>query len=353
MQIALIGWQSSGKSTLFSAVSGSAPAHGEEAHPGVALVPDQTLDRLFDLFPRTKKVNARVDYLDVVGLAPGQKRSGIKRALVNHLQGATVLAPVIGVFQHGPRDACELVEDARRQLDDLEIEMLLSDLATAEPRLAKIEAQKQRGQEIDEFERQALRRCIEWLDEERPLRTLALTGEEEKAIRGHGLLTRKPLLVTINHGEDQDGATIRARAREQLAAEQRRVIVLNAALEAEIAALDEEDRELFVTEMGIETPAADKLIRAGFDLLGLIRFFTIGDDEVRAWPIAEGADAVAAAGTIHSDLARGFIRAEVVHADDLIRLGSLSACREQGLLRLEGKTYRVADGDLLYIRFAV
>ncbi|MCB2210679.1 DUF933 domain-containing protein [bacterium] len=353
MQIALIGWQSSGKSSLFKAVTGAEPSVGEEAHPGVATVPDAVLDNLHQLYPPAKKVRARVDYLDIVGLSAGQKKSGFKRSLVNHLQGSTVLAAVIGVFQHGELDAASLAEDALMQLADLETEMLLSDLATAEPRLEKIDAQKKRGQKIDDFERQALVRSLELLNEERPLRELEYTAEEEKAIRGLGFLTQKPLLIVVNHGEDQDGDAVQSELVKSISGTLKQAIVLNTALEAEIGALEEVDRAAFLEEMGIATPAADKVIQASFEMLGLIRFFTVGDDECRSWPIVDGTPAVSAAGTIHSDLERGFIRAEVVHADDLLRLGAMSKCRDEGLLRLEGKQYIVKDGDIMHIRFAV
>jgi len=166
-------------------------------------------------------------------------------------------------------------------------------------------------------------------------------------------LSQKPMLIVINHGEDQDGIAIRDAITDAVTDDRKRVIVLNSALEAEIGALDEEDREAFLEEMEIDTAASDKVIQASFDLLGLIRFFTVGDDEVRAWPIVKGTDAVNAAGTIHSDLQRGFIRAEVVPSDDLLRLHTMSKCRDEGLLRLEGKTYTVTDGDIMHIRFAI
>jgi ribosome-binding ATPase YchF (GTP1/OBG family) len=159
-------------------------------------------------------------------------------------------------------------------------------------------------------------------------------------------------LIAINHGEDQNGADLTDRVAD-LAEEKRRIEALNCSLEAEIAALEEEDRAVFLKEMGITTPASDRVIRAGFDLLGMIRFFTVGDDEVRAWPIPKDMVAVDAAGEIHSDLSRGFIRAEVVPSDNLLEKGSLSACRDAGLLRLEGKQYIVQDGDVMHIRFNI
>jgi hypothetical protein len=180
-----------------------------------------------------------------------------------------------------------------------------------------------------------------------------LTADEERALKAYGLMTAKPLLVVVNHGEHQAGGALAERLAGLGEGVDRRVEVLNVQLEAEIASLDEEDRGAFLEEMGIESPASERAIRACFDLLGLVRFFTVGDDEVRAWPVGEGTPAVQAAGVIHSDLEKGFIRAEVVSAEHLLEKGSLAACREAGLLRLEGKQYRVQDGDVMHVRFNV
>jgi len=353
MQIALIGWQTGGKSTLFTALTGSESSLGEEAHLGTAIVPDNVLDSLHELYPPAKKINARVDYLDVAGLATSQKNSGLKRSLINHLQGANVLAIVIGTFQLGDEPAGDLAEEVLLQLSDLETELLLSDLQVAENRMERIQAAKQRSQKIDQIELQAMEKVLEGLNNETPLRLVELDPTEEKAVRGHGFLTQKPLLIIVNHGEEQNGEELTKILEEKINSEDKRLEVLNGSLEAEIAVLDDEDKELFLEEMGLSAPASDRVINAGFSLLGLIRFFTVGDDEVRAWPIRKETNAVDAAGEIHSDLSRGFIRAEVVGSTDLLRLGALSKCRDEGILRLEGKQYIVKDGDIMHIRFAV
>lgn len=353
MRIALIGWQGSGKSTLFTALTGMPPAIGEEAHPGQAVVPDPTLDRLHELYPPAKKVNAKVEYLDIAGLAASQKKAGLKRSLMNHVQAANVLAVVVGVFQHQGEDLKTVAGKARADLEDLEVELLLSDLGVAETRLEKIRQTKQRGLKVDAAEERAIEKVVEALNDETPLRDVEFGAEEDRAIRAYAFLTRKPLLIVINHAEEQDGGELAGLVSGMGEGTHRRVEVLNGSLEAEIAQLDEEDREVFLEEMGLDTPASDRVLRAGFDLLGLIRFYTVGDDEVRAWPIPEGTVAVDAAGEIHSDLARGFIRAEVVPAEDLLRLGSLARCRDEGILRLEGKQYTVQDRDVMHIRFAV
>jgi len=353
MQIALIGWQSGGKSTLFTALTGQQASIGEEAHLGTAKVPDKRLDDLHGIYPPAKKINARVDYLDVAGLAANQKQSGLKRSLVNHLQGANVLANVIGIFQLGAESSEDLAEEILSQVNDLEAELLLSDLQIAENRMEKMNASKNRGVKPDPIEYQTIEKVLDALNEEKALRLVEFSNNEEKLIRSYGFLSQKALLTIVNHGEDQNGPELEKLLLDKITGEQKLLEVLNASLEAEIAVLDEEDREMFLEEMGIETPASDRVINAGFNILGLIRFFTVGDDEVRAWPIKRETIAVDAAGEIHTDLSRGFIRAEVVHSDDLLRLGTLSKCRDEGLLRLEGKQYIVKDGDIMHIRFAV
>ncbi len=352
MHIALIGWQGGGKSTLFTALTGDQPDIGSQAHPGVAEVTDATLDQLHALWPRSKKVAAKMNYLDIAGLAHTEERTGFKRSMVNHLQGATVLAAVIGTFHLGD-DKDEMLNHIRRQVEDIEAELLLSDLQTAENRAEKIKQSRQRGLKVDAIEEKAIQRCLDTLNEEKPLRELEFAPEEEKVLRTYAFLSQKPILIVINHGEHQDGAVLRDALADTLNGIKRRLEVLNAELEAEIAQLEPEDRGDFLADLGVDEPASLRVIRLGFELLGLIRFFTVGDDECRSWPITSGLPAVEAAGEIHSDLQRGFIRAEVVPSTTLLELGSMSACKDKGLLRLEGKTYIVQDGDIMHIRFAV
>ncbi len=352
MHIALIGWQGGGKSTLFTALTGDQPDIGAQAHPGVAEVADSTLDLLYELWPKAKKVPAKMNYLDIAGLAHTEERTGFKRSMVNHLQSATVLAAVIGTF-HLDEDTSEAVTHVQQQAEDIEAELLLSDLATAENRAEKIAHSRQRGLKVDVLEEKAIQKCLDALNDEKPLRELEFNADEEKALRTYAFLSQKPLLIVVNHGEHQDGAAIRDGLTDSVTGDGKRLEVLNAELEAEIAQLEPEDRGDFLADLGVEEPASERVIRLGFDLLGLIRFFTVGDDEVRSWPIPSGLPALEAAGEIHSDLQRGFIRAEVVPAKTLLELGSLAACKDKGVLRLEGKTYIVQDGDVMHVRFAV
>jgi ribosome-binding ATPase YchF (GTP1/OBG family) len=271
--------------------------------------------------------------------------------MINHLQNANVLCPVFGAYQEtgSTEDVAEMM---RALIEDFETELLLSDLQVAESRAEKIASSKQRGIKVDAAEDRAITKVLDALNEETPLRLIELGMEEEKAIRSYAFLTLKPLLIVINKGEEQDSNALQ-QALSDFEGDQKKLIVLDAQMEAEIAGLPEEDRGEFLEEMGIESPASERLLQESFNLLGLIRFFTVGEDEVRSWPIRKGTPAVEAAGEIHSDLQRGFIRAEVVHSTDLLELGSMSACRDKGVLRLEGKTYEVRDGDVMHVRFAV
>ncbi len=355
MQISLVGWRSSGKSTLFTALTGKEAVIGETAHPGFALVPDSRLDRLHQLSPHLNKIPARVEYLDIAGLTYEEEKTGVKRSMINFLQGANVLATVIALFHLDTPDPESLINHVQKDLLDLETEFLLSDMQIAENRLERINADKKRGTlpETAQCEMAILQRILDALNNEQPLRELDFNPEEEKTIRPFAFLTQKPLLIVVNCSDSQDLPAIENALQSALAGQNRAIFAVNARLEAEIALLDEPDRAAFLEELGIKQAASERVIQAGFKLLGMISFFTIGDEEVRAWAIRNGASALEAAGTIHSDMERGFIRAEVIASEDLIKHGSFSACRDLGILRLEGKKYIIQDGEVMHVRFAV
>lgn len=355
MQISLTGLQSSGKSTLFTALTGKEPAIGETVHPGIALVPDPILDQLHQMWPMAKKVPARVEYLDVAALSTEDDRGGIKRSLVNHLQGSNVIALIVGIYHLPDSPIDELIQKVRDEVTDLEAEFLLSDLQIAENRRDRLEANRKRGlkAEYDPREVSLIEQIIEHLNNEVPLRDISLNEKELKLLRSYAFLTLKPMMIIVNRYESQDGDGLLEALKDLGNGDQRALHVIDARLEAEIAQLPVEDQAEFLEDLGIKQPASNLVIRSGFELLGLCRFFTVGEDEVRAWPIPRGTVAVDAAGEIHTDLQRGFIRAEVVRTSDLLELGSMSACRDKGLLRLEGKSYVVQDGDVMHVRFAV
>ena len=250
--------------------------------------------------------------------------------------------------------------DPMRDLETLLLELTFSDLSIIERRLDRIEEmiQKLRGTEREENERErdALARCKEALENDIPLREIELNEHEARQLRGYGFLTQKPALVLFNLSEDQlgeAGDTLVEEARSRFARPGLAIDALAAKIETEIGQLDEDDAELFMADLGIEESSLDRVIRLSYDLLGLITFLTGGPEEVRAWPIRQGTTAVNAAGEIHSDIQRGFIRAEIVSYDDLMAHGSMAECRKAGLLRVEGRDYIMADGDVTHFLFNV
>ncbi len=362
MQIAIIGLPWTGKTTLFHTLAAYAGASTPEAGGGpvvhcVVRVPDRRLDRLSTMYPRGRRVPATIEYLDVPGLDLRKERGhGVPGSIVAQIKNARALLEVIGGFAPDqPADLGDRVRAWRSDAEAMETEMLVGDLQLVENRRERLGRQMKKGKRPeDEREDQLLARCEAALGEGKPLLRLELTPEEKIRLGGFQLLTLKPILRVINASEDLLGE---AEAIAQLWVKESGggdpPLVLASKIEQEIAALPEEERVAFLADLGLEAPALERLVRASYRLLGLISFFTVGDDEVRAWTIPAGTRAQPAAGEIHSDLERGFIRAEVVTFDDLVEAGSLDACRKRGTLRIEGKEYVVADGDVMSVRFSV
>lgn len=357
MQIALIGLPWTGKTTLFRTLAAYAGAAAPEGGSGpvarcVVRVPDRRLDRLATMYPRGRRVPATIEYLDVPGLDLKRERGhGVPGSIVAQIKNARALLEVIGGFapDQSP-DLAERVRHWRSDVEAMETEMLVGDLQLIEDRRERLARQMKKGKQLaDEREDALLARCETALGEGVPVRRLELSSAERTLLGGFQLLTLKPILRVVNVGEDLLGAA--ARIAELWGEEP--PIVLAAKIEEEIAVLPEEERSTFLADLGLEAPALERVVRASYRLLGLISFFTVGDDEVRAWTVPAGIRAQLAAGEIHSDLERGFIRAEVVTFDDLIAAGSLDACRKRGTLRIEGKDYPVADGDVMSVRFSV
>ncbi len=362
MEIGIVGLPVSGKTTLFSTLTGqeveARPGSGKiEVHRGIVKVPDKRLDTLTEIFQPKKQVNATIEYIEVGGIEKDAARSrGIDPQVLQVLKNTDALCLTVRAFENEYYPHPEGSIDPRRDYETLETEFLLSDLQIVENRVGRLEKQVMKAKDEKSVkELELLKRCQAHLEQERPLRELEFTEEEKLMLRGFQFLTAKPLVVVLNINEADLGREDRWLTQFEDVAAQKNVavIALSAKVEQEISQLPEEDAQMFLEELGIEEPALSKLIRTSFELLGLISFFTVGEDECRAWTIRKGTPAQKAAGAIHSDLERGFIRAEVVSFEDFMKYKSLSACREHGVLRLEGKDYIVQDGDIITVRFNV
>ena len=347
MHIGIVGRPSCGKSTVFRALTGTdqPSSRGHKADVRVVEVPDPRLLTLADMYRPRKLTPAVVTFVDPV--LTGQTGAHFAAGLLSLMRDADALAHVVGVFG----DA-----DPARDFNDLNSEILLADLAVVEKRLDRVTKDLGKMKQADlQREQQLLRRCHEALEGERPVRSVAFSDAEQTVLRGFGLLSGKPQMVVLNLDEDRrpDAAALARSFRTRLADDDVQVMTVYGRIESEMAQLDAEEAALFQQDLGLQASGLDRFIRASYELLGLCSFFTVGEKEVRAWTIPQGAVAQQAAGAIHSDLARGFIRAEVIHYDDLVASGSMARGREAGKLRVEGKTYQVQDGDVLTIRFNV
>lgn len=354
MRLGIIGLPQSGKTTVFNALTrGNQPTTMSggrfEVHTGVVDVPDGRVDRLSAMFRPQKTIYAKVTYADIAGLEGAADKSGISGPLLNQLAQMDGFVEVVRCFENPnvPHPAGSV--DPRRDLANMDSELLLNDLIAVERKQERLveERKKGGGRERSVIEREIVlfEKLHAALAAELPLRAVELTQEEEKLLAGFGFLTRKPLLILLNLSEEQAAPAI------EYTQPHSRVAALQGKLEMDLVQLPPEDAELFMVEYGIEELGLQRVIGLSYDLLGLQSFFTVGEDEVRAWTIQRGTPAVEAAGAIHSDLQKGFIRAEVVRYEDLVSLGGLSEARQKGKLRLEGKEYIVQDGEIVHIRF--
>lgn len=344
-RVGILGLPQSGKTTLFEILmqgAGAAAPPGASARDrvGVLKVPDGRIDRLSAMFQPKKTTYAQIQFVD--SAAAGHGKPGKGADLFAGVRQCDALVAVVRDFEN-PAVPAEKGVDAARDLRELEAELVLNDLAIAETRLERIEKELRIGKKEAAAEGAALARCKAALEAETPLREVDFTPEETRLLRGFQFLTLKPLVVILNQ---DDGSTRRPPALGRGALG----VALRALTEREIVSLPPEERAAFREELGVTEDGLTLVIRACYELLGLVSFFTVGPDEVRAWEIHRGDTAVDAAGAIHSDLARGFIRAEVIPYEQLVDLGGHAKAREKGLLRLEGRDYRVQDGDCLEIR---
>jgi GTP-binding protein YchF len=361
LKIAITGLANSGKTTIFNALTGlnlETTVYAtviSEPHLGVVKVPDSRVDKLSEIYEPKKSTYATVEYVDYIGLTKGDMEQN--RKVFDLVKDADALVHVVRGFKDESVSHPIGTVDPIRDAETTELEMIFGDLELVEKRLERMEQGLKRGKKPDESEKKLLLKCKELLESEKPLRDADFSEEDRKAMRHLQFMSIKPEVIVLNVDEREvnSGTTGKTVSDLQALFKGRQVKVLSMCgkIEMEIAQLSPEEARVFLDDLGITEPALNKLIRVSYDLLGLVSFLTYGEDEVRAWTIEKGMNAQKAAGRIHSDIERGFIRAEIVSYDDFIASGSMNAAREKGLFRLEGKTYEVKDGDMIEFRFNV
>jgi GTP-binding protein YchF len=359
LHAALIGFSSTGKSTLFQLMTStreSARGRGDTA-VGISKVPDARLDRLTAMYNPRKRVPATIEFTDLI--APGRTGAAALVEVAGY-KSADALVHVVRAFRDEAVPHPRTTVDPARDAQAMEEELILADLGVIERRQERIEKDLKKGRSTElEHERELIARCRAALEEGQPLRALGLTGDDRKGLRGFQLLSAKPLLIVINLDESDASAAASVERSAELAAltpflsrAATKAVPVCAKIELEIADLETADAQAFLADLGLAESGLARVVRASYELLGYLSFFTVGDDECRAWSIARGTIAQEAASEIHSDIARGFIRAEVVAYEALVGRGSMAACRDHGEVRLEGKEYVVQDGDIINFRFA-
>ncbi|MBI3663262.1 MAG: redox-regulated ATPase YchF [Acidobacteria bacterium] len=355
MKTGIIGLPQVGKTSLFKILTRirlDAKAAHAATHIGVATVPDKRLDQLVPLHNPKKVTHAAVEYVDVGGLVKDRTKDS---AFLTELRQVDCLAHVVRLFDDPARPHPVGSLNAARDADGVDIELMLNDLDQLSRRLERLEKDLKKKKELQlEREEAALLKCKAALESETPLRQLELTPEDNKILTGFMFLSRKPMLYVINLGDAEVGEIHNVVEKHNLAAlaakPNTRVVPFCGKVEAELAELSDEEAAELMSGYGLAEPGRDRVLRATYELLGLISFFTCGEPEVRAWTIERGSNAQRAAGAIHTDLERGFIKAEVVRWDRLLEAGSLARAKEQGHVKLEGKEYIVQDGDVILFR---
>ena len=354
MRLGIIGLPQSGKTTLFNALTRASEPVGMsagriEVHTAVVDVPDQRVDKLSAMFNPKKTIYTKVTYADIAGLDGSAGKNGISGTLLNQLTQMDGLIHVVRCFENENVPHVLGSVDPRRDLATMDSEFILNDLIMVERKLERLAEERKKGAGRDKAvidrEIELFNRFQVALSEEIPLRDVEMSAEEDRSLSGFGFMSRKPVLVVLNLAEEQKAPLIEYAHQSSL------LVDLQARLEMDIAQLPPEEAEMFLAEYGIAEPSLNRIIRLSYDLLGLQSFFTVGPDECRAWTVRRGATAPEAAGVIHTDLQKGFIRAEVVSYTDLTTLGGMNEVKAKGKLRLEGKEYVVQDGDILNIRF--